>query len=158
MFVRYYLELALPFAEAERQLLDDPASWMPGIAGEADARGEDLLVEVGFGPDGLRIRRDVAVTVGEAVVYPSKTSVPIRWHCVSAGALFPALDGDVEVGPMGPERSQLAISARYAPPGGVVGSAIDRALLHRVAEATVKDFLEHAAARIVAAASTRAAS
>ena len=39
-------------------------------------------------------------------------------------------------------RCQLAISARYDPPLGAVGRAIDRALLARVAEATVKDFLD----------------
>jgi uncharacterized membrane protein len=39
-------------------------------------------------------------------------------------------------------RCQLAISARYEPPLGAVGRAIDRALLSRVAEATLKDFLD----------------
>jgi hypothetical protein len=155
MFVRYYVELPLPFAEAEGRLIEDPASWMPGMAGEAGARGEELLVEVGFGPEGLRVHREVVVTVGEPVVYPSKTSVPIRWHSASAEGLFPALDADVEVGPMGPKRAQLAISARYQPPLGVVGNAIDRALLHRVAEGTVKDFLDRAAERIVARSAAR---
>jgi hypothetical protein len=37
--------------------------------------------------------------------------------------------------------SELAGEAQR-PPLGVVGQAIDRVLLHRVAEATVKDFLD----------------
>ena len=48
MFIRYYLELQLPFDEVERALLADPASWLPGMATEAEDRGERLLVEVGF--------------------------------------------------------------------------------------------------------------
>jgi hypothetical protein len=43
---------------------------------------------------------------------------------------------------VGEQRTRLAISARYRPPLGAVGRAADRVLLHRVAEATVKDFLD----------------
>ena len=39
------------------------------------------------------------------------------------------------------------MSARYVPPLGAVGRAIDRALLFRVAEATIKDFLDRVARR-----------
>ena len=59
--------------------------------------------------------------------------------------LLPRLDATVELGPLGEDRTQLAISARYQPPLGVVGRAVDRVLLHRVAEATLKDFLDRLA-------------
>jgi len=41
------------------------------------------------------------------------------------------------------------MSARYVPPLGVVGRAIDRALLSRVAEGTLKDFLDSVADAIM---------
>ena len=41
-----------------------------------------------------------------------------------------------------------SMSGRYSPPFGSVGEALDRALLHRVAEATVRDFVERVAASI----------
>jgi hypothetical protein len=56
--------------------------------------------------------------------------------------VFPALDADLEVARLEDSRCQLAISARYEPPLGAIGRAIDRAVLARVAEATVKDFLD----------------
>ena len=59
--------------------------------------------------------------------------------------LIPEMEGDLEVAPLGPASSQLSISARYTPPLGAIGQAIDRALLHRVAEATLKDFLDRVA-------------
>jgi len=34
------------------------------------------------------------------------------------------------------------MSARYVPPLGALGRVIDRAVLFRVAEATIKDFLD----------------
>ena len=50
---------------------------------------------------------------------------------------------------MTPGTTQLSISARYVPPLGALGSAIDRALLHRVAEATMKDFLDRVATALL---------
>jgi hypothetical protein len=58
------------------------------------------------------------------------------------------MDADLEVAPLGDGLTQLAISARYEPPLGALGRAIDRAVLHRVAEATIKDFLDRVAERI----------
>ena len=43
---------------------------------------------------------------------------------------------------LGPNRTQLSVSAQYRPPLGMVGRAIDRTLLHRVAEATMKVFID----------------
>jgi hypothetical protein len=64
--------------------------------------------------------------------------------------MLPQLEGDLEVAAIGPSRSQLSMDALYRPPLALVGRALDRALLHRVAEATIKDFMEHVAERIAA--------
>jgi hypothetical protein len=152
MFLRYFLELPLPARRVEGALLGSPATWLPGLAGDAEERGEALLVEVGIGaaPLGPRLGKQVKVQFGEVARFPSKIVLPMVWEPASAGALFPRLDADIEVGPLGPERTQVAISGRYSPPLGQVGRVIDRALLHRVAEATVKDFLDRVAARLFA--------
>ena len=71
--------------------------------------------------------------------------IPLHWAAAGATGLFPSLDADLEIAPLGPDRTQLAMSARYVPPLGAVGRAIDRAVLFRVAEATLKDFLDHVA-------------
>ena len=75
----------------------------------------------------------------------TKTVVPLRWDGDRSERLFPSLDADLEIAPLSADRTQLAISARYVPPLGVVGRAIDRAMLFRVAEATLKDFLDRVA-------------
>jgi hypothetical protein len=141
MFVRYYLELPIPPARVEQALLGSPG-WLSELAGEAQRRGDVLLAEVGVGPLGPRLGRRVAVQLGAPVALPSMTSLPMTWEPLGMDGLFPRLDADLEVGPLGHDRTQLAISARYRPPLGVLGQAIDRVLLHRVAEATVKDFLD----------------
>lgn len=69
----------------------------------------------------------------------------MSWKPAGLDSLLPRLDADIELGELGPERTQLSISARYTPRFGSLGRALDRALLHRVAEATVKDFMDRAA-------------
>jgi len=142
MFARYFVEVPLPADQVERALLDSPAEWLSAIAVAAQERGDGLLVEVGVGPLEAGFRRRVSLRLGEPVRFPSMTSVPLTWEPVGLEGLLPRLDANIELGPLGEDRTQLAISARYQPPLGVVGHAIDRVLLHRVAEATLKDFLD----------------
>lgn len=157
MFIRYYLELPIPFDEVERPLLADPGSWLPGIANDAEVRGERLLVEVGFevGTD-RRVGRAVHIEVGEPVSVPStSTTLPIVWTAERGERAFPRLDADIEIAALGTSRTQLSMSARYRPPFGTVGRALDKALMHRVAEATVKDFLDRVGERLELRSSAR---
>ncbi|MDF2742413.1 MAG: hypothetical protein K0S88_3783 [Actinomycetia bacterium] len=100
------------------------------------------FVEVPLPADQVERALLVSPALGEPVRFPSMTSVPLTWEPVGLEGLLPRLDANIELGPLGEDRTQLAISARYQPPLGVVGHAIDRVLLHRVAEATLKDFLD----------------
>ena len=140
MFARYFVELAGDLDRIERVVLDAPETWLPTLATTANRRGDQLLAEVGFGDD-IRIARTVTLAVGTPTRMPAKTVIPLGWSASGAG-LFPALDADLEIAPLQDGLCQLAISARYKPPLSVVGRAIDRALLARVAEATLKDFLD----------------
>jgi hypothetical protein len=143
MFIRYYLDLAIAFGSVEEALLAQPEAWVPGLARDAERRGERLLADVGFAfDDSHRVGKQVEIAFGDPHRIPGKTLLPMSWKATSAEHLFPALDADLEVATLGSSRTQLSISARYRPPGGAVGRALDRTLLHRVAEATVKDFLD----------------
>jgi hypothetical protein len=147
MFVRCFVELAAPYADVDTALTTEGQAWLPGLAASAGERGERRMAEVGFGK-AFRVGRDVLVTVGEPARMEFKTLQPISWRPAHAEALLPAMDAEIEVAPMGAERTQLAMTARYTPPFGLVGRVADRALLHRVAEATIKDFLDRITARI----------
>ena len=147
MFARYSIEVGTPAGEVERLLASDPHRWMPGLAEDANHRGDDLLAEVGFG-EKVRVKREVVVELGPPIRSSSKISFPIRWQASDHPGLFPALDADLDVTSLGPERTRLAMSARYEPPLGALGRAIDRAVLSRVAEATLKDFLDRVAEAI----------
>jgi hypothetical protein len=148
MFVRYFLDLPMPYDDVEAALLEHPDTWVPGLLRAAEDRGQRLLAEVGFAVETRRIDKEVEIRIGTPYRLPSKTLLPMAWSATGAERLFPQLDADLEVAAMGPNRTQLSISARYRPPMGAVGRALDRALLHRVAEATIKDFLDGVGERL----------
>jgi hypothetical protein len=149
MFARYFVEIAMSPAQLEAALLDDPQAWFPGLATDANERGDDLLAEVGFG-EKVHVRRPVRIQLGEPIRAATKTVLPLRWAAIGAAGLFPEMDADLEIAPLALGSCQLAMSARYVPPLGVMGRALDRAVLYRVAEATLKDFLDRVAERLIA--------
>lgn len=149
MFARYFVEIDVDPAWVEASLFDDPQTWLPGLAADANERGDGLLAAVGFG-ESFGIRRVVRIKLGEPVRVATKTVVPLEWTAVGATGMFPEMHADLEIAPLAPGRCQLAMSARYAPPLGAMGRVLDRGVLFRVAEATVKDFLDRVADRIMA--------
>jgi hypothetical protein len=106
---------------------------------------------VGFG-QGPRVNKRVEIAVAEPRTLGETVYVPISWRATGPVGPFPLLEGDLELASLGQYRTQLAISASYTPPLGAAGRVADRALLHRVAESTVKDFLDRVAERLLSAA------
>jgi hypothetical protein len=63
--------------------------------------------------------------------------------------LFPALDADITLTPAGNHSTTLTLTGAYRPPLGTVGAELDRAILYRVAAATIRAFLHRVADAIV---------
>jgi hypothetical protein len=145
MFIRYFVEIPRPVADVEEEVVAAPGRWLEGPADRAEAQGERLLTAVGFGPGRARVHACVRMRFGAPIRLPSKTILPMTWEPEGLKQFLPRLDADLEIAPLGAERTQLAINARYDPPFGSLGQAFDKTLLHRVAEATIKDFLDRVA-------------
>ena len=146
MFIRYFLQLQDPYDRIEAALLSDPTTWIPREAHAANAAGEQLLSDVGFAAtNGHRVDKRVEISFGEPVRTFVQARLPMSWSATGPTRLFPSFEADLEVAALGAGRTQISISGRYRPPLGALGRAFDRALLHRVAEATVKDFLDRVA-------------
>jgi hypothetical protein len=143
--------LPYPRAALEKALLSAPESLIPSIASFADDRGRHLLAEVGFPVDGHRVSKNVEIAVGTPVASVGKTWIPMTWRATGPTNLFPILDAELELASLGTQLTQLSLSGRYQPPLGFVGRTIDKALLSRVAEATIKDFIDRLARAIEAA-------
>lgn len=147
MLVRYFTEVTCGLPDARATLLSAPESWIPGLVQEADGETSRLLARVGIG-ERVRITKQVEVAFGAPRAFGESLYLPIRWEATGSQGLFPVLEGDLELSAIEEGRTQIALSARYTPPVGGLGEIADRALLRRVAESTIKHFLDGLAARI----------
>jgi hypothetical protein len=94
--------------------------------------------------------RLVKVHVRHLVTREDSAVWALRWETEGAkGALFPVLDADITLTRAGEQATVLAVSGSYRPPLGSLGAGLDRAIMHRVAEATIRAFARQLEAAIV---------
>jgi hypothetical protein len=93
------------------------------------------------------ISKLVRVQASELAGTADSAGLAIRWEAAGSGSgLFPVLDADVRLAPAGQQLTLLTLAGSYRPPFGRAGEAVDRAVMHRVATATVRNFLASMAA------------
>lgn len=144
MFVYYFVHVNRPFGEVESSLVDQLNNLGP-FADAAYREGEHLRHRVDLGSDLPMMAKAVQVLSGTPLRGSQQTTIPFAWEATGTPGLFPKLDADLIVAAVGPELSQITLRGTYAPPLGPLGRALDRAVLHRVAEASVKSFVDRVA-------------
>lgn len=94
-------------------------------------------------PDGrlLSLRKAALVDVGRPKPGPDGgCTVEVAWRSATLAPLFPVFAGRLVA-----RLDGLTLEGSYAPPGGALGRAADRMLLHTAASATARWFLAHVA-------------
>lgn len=141
MFVYDFTYIDQPVAVVRSRLTSDPISWLSALATGARADEERLLMRVGPLGAGPLLSRTVRVTCGDLLDRRDRVTMPITWQADHLTGAFPVLEADLEVAPLGDHRTQVTLMGRYEPPLGPFGKGLDRLLLHRVAQASVRAFL-----------------
>lgn len=147
MFVYYFVHVKGPFGEVESSLLAQLSN-LGSFADAAYREGEDLRDKVSVSRDHPVMAKAVQLMAGIPLRSDHQTTIPFAWEATGTPGLFPRLEADLIVASVGPDLSQIAMRGTYAPPLGPLGRALDRAVLHRVAEASVKSFVDRVAQSI----------
>ncbi len=151
MFVQDFIVIERPYPDVWRAVASDPSGILGGSTADASEQVVSLRARVGPARTPDRLQRTVELAVGAVRHSGDATLVGFSWESDGVlGGLFPHFDGDLEVAPFGPDATELSVRGRYDPPGGSVGRNLDRMMLHRLAESTVRAFLGGLAARLVA--------
>ncbi len=140
MFVSEQVRLDVSFAVARERLtrLGPALSRM-----SEDAYGPGLT-RVGV----AGVSKLVRVQVRELSWTDRTAGLALRWEATGAGGgLFPVLDADLKLAPDG-QGTVLTMAGSYRPPFGPLGETLDRAILRRVAAATIRSFIAQVAAQI----------
>jgi len=141
MFVGDEVRLAVGFAVARERLA------RLGESGALLGTSDDAysgLARVGV----AGVSKLVRVQVRELSWTDRSAGLALRWEATgTGGALFPVLDADLTLARVG-EGTVLAMAGVYRPPLGSLGEVLDRAILHRLAAATIRSFLAQVAAQL----------
>jgi hypothetical protein len=132
-------------------------NWLTEMSEAAYGEGLTGLLRVGPVRPAAKL---VRVSVVEPVYRADTMSVGMRWEATgTTGGLFPVLDATITISPApepaapaGRESSQLALAGTYRPPLGRLGARLDTAILHRVANATIRSVLHSAAVALTSPA------
>ncbi len=144
-----FTDIALPI-ETVRGRFDRAAERMAKIADAAEQDGEALILDIGPEWAGGRLTREVEVTLGPTHERGDASVIPLDWRATDLAGMFPMLNGDLELAPLGPGSCRLTLAASYLPPFGDFGRVLDHALLHRLAQSTVRSFLSRVATILAA--------
>jgi len=110
------------------------------------AYGETVTGLLRVGPAAGVAAKLVRVSFLDPIYRDDTMSVGLRWEAAGgAGGLFPVLDATITICPEGDKTARLALAGSYRPPLGHLGAALDAAILHRVATATVRSLLHNVA-------------
>jgi hypothetical protein len=147
MFVADEVLVDLPFRATEARLVNLTHSGSLTSASER-AYGDGLAVLIRVGPLGVGpgISKLVEVCFLDMVAHDESAVLTLRWEATGPGGrLFPVLDADITLTPAEPEATRLSLAAAYRPPLAALGVVLDKAIMRRVAAATIRSLLSRIA-------------
>lgn len=126
-------------AEVEHGL-DDLRSHLGSWADVVYREGEELRARVGPGTGGFA--KEVRLEIGTPEIHRSGLVYPIKWSATGAEVLFPKLNADLILSHIGTAETRIVFEGTYEPPLGPLGKVVDRVLLRRVADSTVRSWVD----------------
>ena len=150
MFVHYFTHVPLHLGVVEHRLRELRQA-LEGWAGVAYREGEELRAKVGPSVGGYA--KEVRLVIGVAEIHRTGLVYPISWTATGAQSLFPKLTGELVLSHVGPEQTKLLLEATYQPPLGPLGRVVDRVVLGRFAESTVKNWVDQLAEALISESS-----
>ncbi len=137
MLVQDFVEIDVPFEQVVAGLTEDELSV---LAFAAYRRGERMAV----GPT-RTLAASVDLKIGEPIRGMESLTIPIEWSALGGTSFFPRMVAELVVAPLPDDSTQIGLRGSYEAPLDGVGKLLDRLALHRVAESTVRSFLNRLA-------------
>ncbi len=137
MLVHDFVDLDLPRDQVVAALSsvgDELQVW----AQAAFRRGEELAIGPGTGV----VTAPIELEIGRPMEGLEAVTIPMAWTASTATHLFPRMDAEIVVSALGPVTTHLEFRGSYTPPFDGFGKLLDKLALHRVAESTVRGFLQ----------------
>jgi hypothetical protein len=146
--LRCYQYVHRPYDEVRAILHREPLELLQRATTSAAARAGELAANLHITLGGIQIGVDIRPYLrrvrdeqGIAGLAPV-TRLEIGWEASQTPGLCPSMQLELSTWALSSTETQLEIVGEYRPPLGVVGNALDAAVGHRIAEASVHRFLD----------------
>ena len=142
-----------PYERVSEVLRRDPVGLIQHATTHAVARGRELVGGLreslgGVEVDGEFIVEMTSIAEETEVMLGPRTRLSLSWRASHHPHLFPTMDATLDLLTLGPREAQLDFLGKYRPAHGMVGAAVDKALGHRILEASAHRFVESIAERL----------
>jgi hypothetical protein len=144
--IRVYDYVNQPFERVREVLVAHATEIFSRATSVAGERAHKLASALRVQVAGLEIRKKIVIEVvgfceSEGSGYRHEARIKLRWHAAEGAGLFPTMNAELAAYPLSSTETQLDLTGSYEPPLGLVGVAIDALVGHRLAEASVHQFL-----------------
>jgi hypothetical protein len=135
-----------PFDGVRALLRREPLELIQRATTSATVRGRSLAISLHVDVAGIALGVDVRLHIRR--IYDEMLSgvlpalrVELAWEAIEHPALFPTMLADILVWPLSARETQVEVQGSYWHPLGRLGDALDAAVGHSIAQATVHRFL-----------------
>ena len=138
-----------PYARVSETVQKDALAIFKRATKVAEDRSRNVVASLSVKLGGFEVSKDIRIELGEVEEEVQSehselaraTRIPIEWRASDRPGLFPAMKGFIRIYPLTFTETQVELVGNYDPPMGLVGSAVDAVVGHRVAEASVHGFV-----------------
>jgi hypothetical protein len=152
---RCYEYVTVPYDRVRELLRSDAVTIFSRATASAADRTRELVATLRLNVGPLEVGVDVrlqitAVSDERSATGEPRTRLDFTWEAAADPGLFPTMEATLSAYPLSPGETQLDLHGRYRPPLGTVGTALDVAVGHRIAEATLLRLLRDVRTEITA--------
>lgn len=136
-----------PYQAVRDKLTADAAEVFRNATKTAAMRAKSVASELHVNVAGIEVGTDINILVtsieeeSKSAISSTITRINLEWEAAKMPGLFPFMKAELLVYPLTSTETQLSLQGNYEPPLGVVGSLIDSVVGHRIAEASVHQFI-----------------
>ena len=153
--IRVYDYVNQPFERVRGALLADATGIFSRATSVASERAQKVASGLRVNVAGIEIGKEIQIEVSGSsdTEHPSsgfarETRIELQWSAVGRPGLFPTMKAVLALYPLSSTETQLDLAGTYEPPLGPLGAALDALVGHRVAEASVHQFIVDVAERL----------
>lgn len=136
-----------PYAQVREALTKNAPAVFQKATRIAETRAGDVASELRVQVGTLEVGTDITIVIHDVEDAPGRrssdtaTRMRLEWQSARAPRWFPLMKAELAIYPLTATETQLDFLGHYEPPLGWLGSAIDAAVGHRIAEAAVHRFV-----------------